>query len=165
MVMNTTNSGPASMVHDRLAKHMLADGMPYVLDLAKSHGPYLYDASAQREIAADRALDDMLEWFFQVPSASCAIFDATNSSRRRRNHIVSRFAEYASIQVVFLEVICDDATVIEENVLSKVRSSPDYAGMSLENALSDFQQRIKNYTQQYEPIVVGKTRSNIATLL
>jgi L-lysine 6-transaminase len=38
------------MVHDRLAKHMLADGMPYVLDLAKSHGPYLYDASAQREI-------------------------------------------------------------------------------------------------------------------
>jgi L-lysine 6-transaminase len=29
---------------------MLADGMPYVLDLAKSHGPYLYDSASDREI-------------------------------------------------------------------------------------------------------------------
>jgi L-lysine 6-transaminase len=28
---------------------MLADGLPYVLDLAKSHGPYLYDAVSGRE--------------------------------------------------------------------------------------------------------------------
>ena len=50
MVSNTASPRPASSVHDRLAKHILADGMPYVLDLTKSHGPYLYDAGGERKI-------------------------------------------------------------------------------------------------------------------
>ena len=50
MVIETANPRSAGTVHERLGKHILADGLPYVLDLEKSHGPYLYDAGAQREI-------------------------------------------------------------------------------------------------------------------
>lgn len=38
----------SSDVHDRLRKHMLADGLPMVLDLEKSRGAYLYDALGGR---------------------------------------------------------------------------------------------------------------------
>ena len=37
-------------VHDKLNRHMLADGLPLVLDLEKSHGAYLYDSRRQREV-------------------------------------------------------------------------------------------------------------------
>jgi len=36
-------------VHKSLAKHMLVDGFPYVLDLDKSHGCYLVDKATGRE--------------------------------------------------------------------------------------------------------------------
>jgi len=43
-------SSPASAVHERLSRHILADGLPYVMDLVRSHGPYLVDQSSGREI-------------------------------------------------------------------------------------------------------------------
>jgi L-lysine 6-transaminase len=49
-VKETTGQITASEVHERLARHILADGEPYVLDLGRSHGPYLYDARTEREI-------------------------------------------------------------------------------------------------------------------
>src|SRR5216683_1804417 len=40
---------PASEVHDRLAKHVLVDGYPLVLDAERSHGSWLVDARDGRE--------------------------------------------------------------------------------------------------------------------
>jgi len=37
-------------VHEVLAKHMLADGFDFLLDLEKSEGVYLYDSRAQRKL-------------------------------------------------------------------------------------------------------------------
>ncbi len=37
-------------VHDVLRQHILVDGYDFVLDLEKSHGPYLADARGQREL-------------------------------------------------------------------------------------------------------------------
>ncbi|MFQ5526553.1 MAG: L-lysine 6-transaminase [Thermoanaerobaculia bacterium] len=37
-------------IHERLAQHILADGLPFVMDLDRSHGPYLVDQSSGREI-------------------------------------------------------------------------------------------------------------------
>ena len=109
------------------------------------------EARRQREAAADACLQDILHYLFEDKSPSCAIFDATNSSRARRAKIVAKLQPHG-VRVVFVEVICTDDKVLEENVLNKVRSSPDYAGMSLEMALADFRQRIQHYTEQYEPI-------------
>ena len=111
------------------------------------------NAKIQREAAADLALTDILTWFFQKPAlSSCAIFDATNSTRSRRHHIVRRFQSHSSVRVIFIEVICDDQTVLNENILHKVRCSPDFHGMSLEDALFDFKERISNYTKVYDSI-------------
>ncbi len=40
----------AREVHDVLSQHMLVDGYGVVLDLERSHGPWLYDARGQRQI-------------------------------------------------------------------------------------------------------------------
>ena len=37
-------------VHELLARHILVDGFPVVLDLARSHGPYLHDARGNRDL-------------------------------------------------------------------------------------------------------------------
>ena len=50
----TTTLGTAHIapkeVHELLDKHILADGLPMVLDLEKSHGAYLYDSIREREV-------------------------------------------------------------------------------------------------------------------
>ena len=37
-------------IHGRLRRHLQVDGLPIVLDLARSHGAFLYDTVAEREI-------------------------------------------------------------------------------------------------------------------
>jgi L-lysine 6-transaminase len=39
-----------SEVHDVLSRHMLADGFKVVLDLARSHGSWLYDSKRERDV-------------------------------------------------------------------------------------------------------------------
>ena len=43
-------SPDAVNVHERLSHHILTDGYPVVLDLEKSHGPYLHDAKSGRDL-------------------------------------------------------------------------------------------------------------------
>jgi L-lysine 6-transaminase len=47
--LNTAHIAP-DKVHESLKCHMLADGLPLVLDLGKSHGAYLYDSLRKREV-------------------------------------------------------------------------------------------------------------------
>lgn len=46
----TQQASPATEIHERLSHHILADGLPYVMDLRNSHGPYLVDSNTRREI-------------------------------------------------------------------------------------------------------------------
>ena len=48
--------------------------------------------------------------------------DATNSTRKRRHKIVNRFALH-SVRVIFLEVLCTDERVLDENILNKVQEA------------------------------------------
>ena len=43
-VAHTDSRVTPEEVRGRLAKHMLVDGLPFVLDLEKSHGAFLHDA-------------------------------------------------------------------------------------------------------------------------
>ncbi|MGB6363291.1 MAG: aminotransferase class III-fold pyridoxal phosphate-dependent enzyme, partial [Thermoanaerobaculia bacterium] len=47
--LSTAHIAPKD-VHELLDRHMLADGLPMVLDLEKSHGAYLYDSLREREV-------------------------------------------------------------------------------------------------------------------
>lgn len=57
-----------------------------------------------------------------------------------------------NVNVVFIESICDDPAVIESNLRQKIQNSPDYNGLSPEEAMADLRQRVKNYEKVYETI-------------
>lgn len=85
-----------------------------------------------------------------------AIFDATNSTAERRQWILQECTNNREgklpIGVVFVESICDDAELLEQNYRFKVNNSPDYVGIPEEEALADLRHRVKKYEDQYETI-------------
>src|SRR5262249_50408283 len=88
---------------------------------------------------AVRALTDMTEWLAQ--GGEVAIYDATNSTRSRRQ-LVTECCENNSLPLVFVESICDDPAVIEATIRETKTHSPDYSGMDPEVAAADFRARI-----------------------
>jgi 6-phosphofructo-2-kinase len=114
-------------------------------------------AKQVRQLAAQRAMDDMLEWLDSESSSEgvdssdedssshsnlvyksierVAIFDATNSTQARRQWIVdccTRPDRKETIGVVFVESICDDQELLEANYRFKISSCPDFAGKNQE---------------------------------
>src|SRR6478735_231674 len=79
--------------------------------------------SARAQLAA-LALDDLLA--FLRAGGDIGIYDATNSTRERRRMVRER-CEAAGVQVVFIESICNDLSIIEANVRDLKARSPDYA--------------------------------------
>jgi broad specificity phosphatase PhoE/predicted kinase len=102
-----------------------------------------------RKRLASRALDDMIAWL--AHDGAVAVYDATNTTRQRRDIIVER-CRAADVEVAFIETICTDAAMVEANIRGTKLRSPDYVGMSSEEAVEDFRQRIKHYERVYEPI-------------
>jgi len=106
-------------------------------------------AKAKRETLAMEVLESVFEWF-ESGGGEIAVFDATNSTRARREAIASRVPP--DVTMVFVESVCDDRAVIEANMRIKVAASPDFRGMDPERALSDLRERIANYEKVYEPV-------------
>jgi broad specificity phosphatase PhoE/predicted kinase len=104
--------------------------------------------SARLEVALV-ALDDMLR--FLAGEGDIAIYDATNSTRERRELVRARCAE-AGYDVVFVESTCTDATIVEGNIRATKARSPDYEGVPEEEAVRDFRQRIAHYESAYEEV-------------
>lgn len=94
------------------------------------------------------ALDDMMSWF--AHGGEVAIYDATNSTGERRALIHER-CEREGVRVIFIESICDEATV-EANVRATKLDSPDYVGVDPDLAVADFRARIEHYMRVYEPV-------------
>ncbi|KAL0910837.1 hypothetical protein M5K25_018930 [Dendrobium thyrsiflorum] len=106
---------------------------------------------ARNEVAA-LAMEDMLSWMQE--GGQVGIFDATNSSRQRRNMLM-KMAE-GICKIIFLETICNDERIIERNVRLKIQQSPDYAEETdFEAGLRDFKERLVNYDKVYEPVEEG----------
>lgn len=95
------------------------------------------------------ALDDMERYL--VEGGDVAVFDATNSTRHRRDIVADRFAR-RGIPLVFIESICGDPAVIEANIRQTKLRSPDYAGMPADAAIADFKARIAHYERAYQTI-------------
>ncbi|XXX77179.1 6-phosphofructo-2-kinase/fructose-2,6-bisphosphatase [Sorangium sp. So ce134] len=95
------------------------------------------------------ALDDLIGWLSS--GGEVAIYDATNSTRARRNLVTERCQAHG-FPVVFIESICNDESIIETNVRETKLRSPDYQGVDPEEALRDFRARIAHYARAYEPL-------------
>lgn len=86
-----------------------------------------------------------------------AIFDATNSTNKRRQWVLEECTAPEKrpgkpTGCIFVESICDDQELIQENYRFKVSNSPDYKSMDKEEALEDLKKRVKKYEEQYETI-------------
>lgn len=81
-----------------------------------------------------------------------AIFDATNTSRERRELINDHCCKGYGFRLFFVESICDDPAVIEANVREVKIYSPDYKNVDSDTAIGDFLERIRLYEIAYDPI-------------
>lgn len=102
-----------------------------------------------RKLVAMQALSDLVEWLSE--KGDVAIYDATNSTVERRSAVRER-CEAAGFQVLFIEIVCDDPSIIEANIRSTKLSSPDYVDVDPDEAVRDFRARIAHYERVYQPL-------------
>ena len=108
-------------------------------------------AAALREQCAMDTLDDLLDYIL-VGNGSVGIFDATNSTLVRRKKIMERIRERAGpVNVLFVESVCQDQTLLEANMRLKL-SGPDYKDQDPAAALDDFRKRVHMYQRNYVPL-------------
>ncbi|KAI7880841.1 bifunctional 6-phosphofructo-2-kinase/fructose-2,6-bisphosphate 2-phosphatase [Lichtheimia hyalospora FSU 10163] len=105
---------------------------------------------SQREQAAETTLTAMLDWFDQE-KGTVAIYDGSNCTRARRAWIHEKLAS-RGIEVLFIESICQDESIIQSNIQDIISKNPDYQDMDPIVAEADFKQRIKHYEEMYETI-------------
>jgi len=108
------------------------------------------DGVAARRKVAMTALDDLVDWHRQR-GGQISIYDATNSTHARRDLVRSRLEE-AGLEVLFIESICRDESIIEANIRATKLRAPDYANMEAGDAVRDFRERIANYERAYQEI-------------
>ncbi|XP_058873202.1 6-phosphofructo-2-kinase/fructose-2,6-bisphosphatase 1-like isoform X3 [Acipenser ruthenus] len=103
------------------------------------------------------ALHDVSAYLTQE-QGQVAVFDATNTTRDRREMILS-FAKENGYKVFFVESICDDPDIIAANITQVKLTSPDYEDCDREEALEDFLKRIECYKTNYLPLDDERDRS------
>ncbi|KAF9360607.1 Fructose-2,6-bisphosphatase [Mortierella sp. AD094] len=108
------------------------------------------EGERSRREAAVEALNDMIYWF-EKEHGVVALYDATNSTRSRREMLLTECKKH-NIQVMFIESICEDEALVLHNIMSVKLSSPDYKDMDPEQAVEDFKARIVHYKEAYETI-------------
>lgn len=110
------------------------------------------EAARLREEVSRKALYDLLAYLKQ--DGVCGIFDATNTTRERRQFIIDLFLreKFKLHKIVFVESVCNDEAIIENNIRGLKVHNRDYENKDEEEAIKDFKKRIENYKQKYEPI-------------
>lgn len=108
------------------------------------------EAMEIRKKCALVALDDV-KIYLNEEGGQIAVFDATNTTRERRELILN-FAKDNAYKVFFVESVCDDPDVIATNILEVKVSSPDYPERGRESVMEDFLKRIECYKVTYQPL-------------
>nr|XP_005170627.1 6-phosphofructo-2-kinase/fructose-2,6-biphosphatase 2a isoform X1 [Danio rerio]XP_009295400.1 6-phosphofructo-2-kinase/fructose-2,6-biphosphatase 2a isoform X1 [Danio rerio] len=108
------------------------------------------EAMKIRRQCAIVALQDVKS-YLNEEGGQIAVFDATNTTRERRDLILS-FAQDHSYKVFFVESLCSDPEVIAANIMDVKVSSPDYPERDRESVMEDFLKRIECYKVTYQPL-------------
>ncbi|CAG9761166.1 unnamed protein product [Ceutorhynchus assimilis] len=108
------------------------------------------EAMAIRAQCAIEALQDVCQWLEN--GGEVAVFDATNSTMERRKVIQDYVVNKMGFKLFYVESICDDPQIIEQNIMEVKISSPDYTNMNKEAVLDDFLKRIQHYQEKYSPL-------------
>ncbi|XP_078391721.1 6-phosphofructo-2-kinase/fructose-2,6-bisphosphatase 3 [Cetorhinus maximus] len=108
------------------------------------------DAMKIRKQCALAALRDAKSYLTEE-GGQIAVFDATNTTRERRE-IILNFAKENRWKVFFVESVCDDPSVVAANIMDVKVSSPDYMDCNRTDAMEDFLKRIECYKATYQPL-------------
>ncbi|BES96411.1 6-phosphofructo-2-kinase [Nesidiocoris tenuis] len=125
----------------------------HVTDAYKSHEFFRPDnqqAMAIRTKCCIDALNDVCSWL--ESGGEVAVFDATNSTSDRRVLIHDIVVKKMGFKLFFVESVCDDPQIVEQNIMEVKVNSPDYTNMPKDMALNDFLLRIEHYKEKYEPL-------------
>lgn len=118
---------------------------------------------ALRKSFARAALKDLVDFLFQEDlgsnleqrasdSGRVAIFDATNTTRERREWIRSEL-DGLPLKLLFIESVCTDPDIIDRNIWQVKVNNEDYVTEAdKKRAYDDFKKRIENYEAVYQPI-------------
>uniref|UniRef100_A0A669BME7 6-phosphofructo-2-kinase/fructose-2,6-bisphosphatase 2 n=1 Tax=Oreochromis niloticus TaxID=8128 RepID=A0A669BME7_ORENI len=105
------------------------------------------EAMKIRKQCALVALQDVKAYLTEE-GGQIAVFDATNTTRERRD-LIQDFVKENAFKVFFVESVCDDPEVIAANILEVKVSSPDYPERHRERVMDDFLKRIECYKLLY----------------
>jgi len=86
------------------------------------------DTRALRAQILEKCRTDLLS-FFDNENGQVGIYDAVNPTTQHRRRWKEVFEQH-EIQTIFIESICDDQEIIEQNVRSVKISSPDVSSHS-----------------------------------
>lgn len=105
-----------------------------------------------RNQVAFSALEELLGWLVNTNSAHVGLFDATNTTRLRRQDIINRCARVPGIRVAFLESICTDTEILAKNYDMKLQNADYRSWDNQEEARADFCHRVARYETEYETV-------------
>ncbi|XP_038603893.1 6-phosphofructo-2-kinase/fructose-2,6-bisphosphatase 1 [Tachyglossus aculeatus] len=108
------------------------------------------EAMTIRKQCALAALNDVHE-YLSHEEGHVAVFDATNTTRERRS-LILQFAKDHGYKVFFIESICNDPDIIEQNITQVKLTSPDYKDCDRDKVVEDFLKRIECYQITYQPL-------------
>lgn len=73
------------------------------------------DGNKLREQVCQDAALDVVKWF-QNDEGEVAVFDATNTTRKRRQYLYEFFVQKHGYNLFFVESVCDKEDIIENNI-------------------------------------------------
>ncbi|KAI3404940.2 hypothetical protein KGF56_002269 [Candida oxycetoniae] len=110
--------------------------------------PKSQKAHALREKVVNECLNDILS-FFKNDKGQVAIYDAVNAIPEFRLQLHNKFSKLM-IQVIFIESLVTDDTIVMKNIKEAAKSSPDYHNWDYEQAYKDYSERIQALAPFYK---------------
>ncbi|KAL6453865.1 hypothetical protein SBY92_005440 [Candida maltosa Xu316] len=103
-----------------------------------------------RQKMVNECLHDIMS-FFNNDGGQVAIYDAVNAIPEHRLELQKKFTEN-NIQVIFIESLVTDDSIVMKNIEEAAKSSPDYSKWDYDKAYKDYSDRIKALSPFYQEI-------------
>ncbi|MES1907599.1 MAG: hypothetical protein MHM6MM_000686 [Cercozoa sp. M6MM] len=116
----------------------------------------------------------MAQWLAWSKEARVAIYDGTNSTHDRRDFVRQQLRRLEESQegpdrvrfeIMWIESVCHDQSIIEQTIRMTKLHSPDYKGMDPAEAVADFRRRIANYEKAYQTLGPADAKDSYIKLI
>jgi 6-phosphofructo-2-kinase/fructose-2,6-biphosphatase 4 len=126
---------------------------------AEFFDPQNIQALEKRTEIANKALNDMINWFCES-NGQVGILDASNTTEARRM-VIFKAMKREGIKVIFLECIYPRNHAVEEHIKELKMTCPEYEDLTPEEALVDFTRRIDYYRPTYASLDPNRSYSYV----